>query len=97
MPYRVMGITCYNHYMDPKTFDMAPRHTGRTSRETVDSFTGDPDELLLPSTAARELGYSTSTIRVWTDSGRLPVTRLVGGTRVIRRRDLAAFAAARRR
>lgn len=54
-----------------------------------------PDDLLLPSEAARILGYSTSMLRVWTDTGRLPVMRLTSGWRIIRRSDLDAFAAAK--
>ncbi len=89
----VKDIQCYNHEM--KTYGMTSQAKNRTSPAMVDSSPSDGDELLLPSAAARELGYSTSMIRVWTDSGRLPVTRLAGGVRVIRRRDIRAFAATR--
>lgn len=64
--------------------------------ELGDSSKESPDDLLLPSAAARVLGYSTSMIRVWTDTGRLPAMRLTGGVRIIRRGDLEAFAAARK-
>jgi molybdopterin-binding protein len=42
--------------------------------------------------AARLLGVSTDTLRRWTDSGRLPVTRDSAGRRVIDGRDLANLA-----
>ena len=39
-----------------------------------DSSKESPDDLLLPSAAGRVIGYSTSMIRVWTDTGRLRLT-----------------------
>jgi len=68
----------------------------QSTPDLEDSSKESPDDLLLPSAAARVIGYSTSMIRVWTDTGRLPAMRLTGGVRIIRRGDLEAFAAARR-
>lgn len=45
------------------------------------------------SQAARLLGVSDDTVRRWTDSGRLPVTRDANGRRSIDGATLAAFAA----
>jgi molybdopterin-binding protein len=44
------------------------------------------------SQAARLLGVSDDTVRRWTDSGRLPVTRDANGRRSIDGATLAAFA-----
>jgi len=45
------------------------------------------------SQAARLLGVSADTVRRWTDTGRLPVTRDEGGRRWIDGTELARFAA----
>lgn len=44
------------------------------------------------SEAAELLGVSSDTVRRWTDSGRLPVTKGPGGRRMIEGADLAHFA-----
>jgi molybdopterin-binding protein len=44
------------------------------------------------SEAAGLLGVSSDTVRRWTDSGRLPVTKGEGGRRLIDGADLARFA-----
>jgi len=44
------------------------------------------------SEAADLLGVSADTVRRWTDSGRLPVTKVPGGRRLIDGADLASFA-----
>lgn len=46
------------------------------------------------SEAAELLGVSSDTIRRWTDSGRLAVTKSPGGRRMIKGADLAHFAQA---
>lgn len=51
---------------------------------------------LLTSEAARLLGVAENTIRLWADSGRLPVRRTDGGVRLFRREDVAQLAASRR-
>jgi excisionase family DNA binding protein len=43
------------------------------------------------------LGVDPSTLRAWTDAGRLPAFRTPGGHRRYRREDLEAFVARRRR
>jgi molybdopterin-binding protein len=47
--------------------------------------------------AAEILGVSPDTVRRWITSGRLRAERTAGGQRVIRRADVAALAAQRRR
>lgn len=54
-----------------------------------------PDDLLLPSAAARLLGCSAAAIRLWIRVGKLPALTLSGGVRAVRRHDLESFAAAR--
>jgi excisionase family DNA binding protein len=51
---------------------------------------GDFDWLTLGQ-AAQYLGVAQSTIRKWTDSGRVPAFKTPGGHRRYRRRDLDAF------
>jgi hypothetical protein len=55
----------------------------------------DLPDLMLSSAAAHFLKCSASAVRVWADTGRLPVVLISGGVRVFRRSDLEAFAAAR--
>lgn len=43
------------------------------------------------SQVARLLGVSPDTVRRWTDSGRLPVTRDAGGRRLVDGEELARF------
>ncbi len=51
---------------------------------------GDLDWLTLGQ-AAKYLGVAQSTIRKWTDSGRVPAFKTPGGHRRYRRRDLDSF------
>ena len=51
---------------------------------------GEPDWLTLGQ-AARFLGVAQSTIRKWSDQGRVPAFYTPGGHRRYRRRDLEAF------
>src|SRR5215211_2051499 len=62
-------------------------HTGRRS------FTGggEPTEWLTLGQAAKYLGVAQSTIRKWSDLGRVPAFYTPGGHRRFRRRDLDAF------
>src|ERR687896_1917800 len=60
-----------------------PRGTATTGRAA-------PDWLTLGE-AAKYLGVAQSTIRKWSDSGRLPAFYTPGGHRRFRRRDLDAF------
>ena len=59
--------------------------------------TGDPNDLMTPSDAARILGLSADSVRVLGDSGRLPALRTVGGRRLFRRGDVEELAAQRAR
>jgi excisionase family DNA binding protein len=52
--------------------------------------TGEPDWLTLGQ-AARFLGVAQSTIRKWSDQGRVPAFYTPGGHRRYRRRDLESF------
>jgi excisionase family DNA binding protein len=52
--------------------------------------TGEPDWLTLGQ-AAKYLGVAQSTIRKWSDQGRVPAFYTPGGHRRYRRRDLDAF------
>ena len=52
--------------------------------------TGEPDWLTLGQ-AAKFLGVAQSTIRTWSDQGRVPAFYTPGGHRRYRRRDLEAF------
>jgi excisionase family DNA binding protein len=52
--------------------------------------TGEPDWLTLGQ-AAKFLGVAQSTIRKWSDSGRVPAFYTPGGHRRYRRRDLETF------
>jgi excisionase family DNA binding protein len=52
--------------------------------------TGEPDWLTLGQ-AAKFLGVAQSTIRKWSDQGRVPAFYTPGGHRRYRRRDLEAF------
>jgi len=54
------------------------------------SPTGEPDWLTLGQ-AAKFLGVAQSTIRKWSDQGRVPAFYTPGGHRRYRRRDLEAF------
>jgi excisionase family DNA binding protein len=55
----------------------------------------DPNDLLTPSDAARVLGLSPDSVRVLSDSGRLPGMRTVSGRRLFRRGDVDHLAAER--
>jgi excisionase family DNA binding protein len=63
---------------------------GRARRETAGN--GGSDWLTLGQ-AARYLGVAQSTIRKWSDQGRLPAFYTPGGHRRYRQRDLDAFVA----
>jgi excisionase family DNA binding protein len=52
----------------------------------------DPNDLLTPSDAARVLGLSADSVRVLSDSGRLPSMRTIGGRRLFRRGDVDRLA-----
>jgi excisionase family DNA binding protein len=52
----------------------------------------DPNDLLTPSDAARVLGLSADSVRVLSDSGRLPSMRTVSGRRLFRRGDVDRLA-----
>jgi excisionase family DNA binding protein len=54
---------------------------------------GDAADWLTLGQAARYLGVAQSTIRKWSDQGRLPAFYTPGGHRRYRRRDLDAFVA----
>jgi excisionase family DNA binding protein len=67
-----------------------------TGRGAVDSIpVADPNDLLTPSDAARVLGLSPDSVRVLSDSGRLPAMRTVSGRRLFRRGDVDRLAAER--
>jgi len=55
----------------------------------------DPNDLMTPSDAARVLGLSADSVRVLSDSGRLPAMRTVSGRRLFRRGDVDRLAAER--
>jgi len=55
----------------------------------------DPNDLMTPSDAARVLGLSADSVRVLSDSGRLPAMRTVSGRRLFRRSDVDRLAAER--
>jgi excisionase family DNA binding protein len=57
--------------------------------------TPDPEDLMTPSDAARVLGLSADSVRVLSDSGRLPAMRTVSGRRLFRRGDVDRLAAER--
>lgn len=61
---------------------------GRARRQ---SRADDGDEWLTLGQAAKYLGVAQSTIRKWSDQGRLPAFYTPGGHRRYRRRDLDAF------
>ena len=61
------------------------------------SQTGDPNDLMTPSDAARILGLSADSVRVLGDSGRLPALRTVSGRRLFKRGDVEHLAAERAR
>jgi excisionase family DNA binding protein len=54
--------------------------------------TPDPNDLLTPSDAARVLGLSADSVRVLSDTGRLPSMRTVSGRRLFRRSDVDRLA-----
>jgi excisionase family DNA binding protein len=54
--------------------------------------TPDPNDLLTPSDAARVLGLSADSVRVLSDTGRLPSMRTVSGRRLFRRIDVDRLA-----
>lgn len=56
----------------------------------------DPNDLLLPSDAARILRVSSDTVRNLANSGRLPVMRTVSGRRFFRREDVDRVAVERK-
>src|SRR5437773_7990903 len=51
----------------------------------------EPTEWLMLGQAAKYLGVAQSTIRKWSDLGRVPAFYTPGGHRRYRRRDLDAF------
>jgi excisionase family DNA binding protein len=55
----------------------------------------DSNDLLTPSDAARVLGLSADSVRVLSDSGRLPSMRTIGGRRLFRRGDVDRLAVER--
>ena len=55
---------------------------------TMMNNTPDPNDLLTPSDAARVLGLSADSVRVLSDSGRLPAMRTISGRRLFRRMDV---------
>ena len=55
----------------------------------------NPDDLMTPSDAARVLGLSADSVRILSDSGRLPALRTVSGRRLFRRGDVDRLAAER--
>jgi excisionase family DNA binding protein len=57
--------------------------------------TTSPNDLMTPSDAARVLGLSADSVRVLSDSGRLPAMRTVSGRRLFRRGDVDRLAAER--
>jgi len=59
------------------------------------NHTADPNDLMTPSDAARILGLSADSVRVLSDSGRLPGLRTVSGRRLFRRGDVDRLAAER--
>ena len=61
-----------------------PRPGGRTAG-------GEPTEWLTLGQAAKYLGVAQSTIRKWSDLGRVPAFYTPGGHRRYRRRDLDSF------
>lgn len=69
------------------------QETGRGPVDVVP--VADPNDLLTPSDAARVLGLSPDSVRVLSDSGRLPAMRTVSGRRLFRRGDVDRLAAAR--
>jgi excisionase family DNA binding protein len=54
-----------------------------------------PNDLMTPSDAARVLGLSPDSVRVLSDSGRLPAMRTVSGRRLFKRGDVDRLAAER--
>src|SRR5919197_6009204 len=66
---------------------MAFREQGRRARIGAD----EPTEWLTLGQAAKYLGVAQSTIRKWSDLGRVPAFYTPGGHRRFRRRDLDAF------
>jgi len=50
-----------------------------------------PDDLLLPSEAARIIGVSPDSVRGYAASGKLPCMRTVSGRRLFRRSDVDAL------
>src|SRR6478672_10940542 len=61
-------------------------HTGRRSFSG-----GEPTEWLTLGQAAKYLGVAQSTIRKWSDTGRVPAFYTPGGHRRYRRSDLEVF------
>ena len=49
-------------------------------------------ELLTPSDVAKLTGVTPATVRIWADSGRLPVQRTVSGNRLSSRPDVERLA-----
>jgi excisionase family DNA binding protein len=56
----------------------------------------DPSELLTAGDAARLLGVSASTIRLWAQLGKIPSRRTAGGVRLFLRVDCERVAKTRR-
>lgn len=72
---------------------MAFQETGRGPVDILP--VADPNDLLTPSDAARVLGLSPDSVRVLSDSGRLPSMRTISGRRLFRRGDVDRLAADR--
>jgi excisionase family DNA binding protein len=66
--------------------------TDRDNNDRTPVPTNEPDWLTLGQ-AARHLGVAQSTIRKWSDSGRVPAFYTPGGHRRYRRADLESFLA----
>lgn len=54
-------------------------------------------ELFTASSAARILEASAGSVRLWADTGLLPVIRTMEGVRLFKREDLEAFKRARKK
>jgi excisionase family DNA binding protein len=70
-------------------------NTGSNPAPGLGHAAPNPDDLMTPSDAARVLGLSADSVRVLSDSGRLPAMRTVSGRRLFRRADVDRLAADR--
>jgi excisionase family DNA binding protein len=64
------------------------------TRESA-GLVNNANDLLTPSDAARVLGLSPDSVRVLSDTGRLPAMRTISGRRLFRRGDVDRLAAER--